>query len=118
MMKNSRRQFLKQSGLLGLSLAGGKAAKGLASGQDSLPVSLPSSIGPNMKSMKQKDETLSLIGQYGQWAAALTDNKLPTYSFRRKAWSDLQKWGKTSGPHFSHFFINIWPSLFAYNEKA
>ena len=49
-----------------------------------------------MKSMKQKDATLSLIGQYGQWASSLTENKLPTLSFRRKEWSDLQEWHKAA----------------------
>lgn len=95
-MKNSRRQFLKHTGLLGLSLAGSNPTKGFASGQVSSPVSPRSTIGLNMKSMKQKVETLSLIGQYGQWASSLTENKLPTLSFRRKEWSDLQEWHKVA----------------------
>ena len=95
-MKNSRRQFLKHTGLLGLGLAGSKPTEGFASGQGSSLVSPSSTIGLNMKSTKQKDETLSLIGQYGQWASSLTENKLPTYSFRRKEWLDLQTWRKAA----------------------
>jgi dienelactone hydrolase len=70
--------------------------EGFASGPDSSPVSSNSTIGLNMNSMKQKEENLSLIGQYGQWASTLTENKLPALSFRKKEWSDLQEWHKAA----------------------
>ncbi len=36
----------------------------------------------------------NLIGAYGNWAAQLMDNKLPSYSFRRDEWSDIELWRK------------------------
>lgn len=34
----------------------------------------------------------NLIGAYGNWAAKLMANKLPSYSFRRDEWSDIELW--------------------------
>ena len=34
----------------------------------------------------------SMIGQYGPWAASLSGDRLPEYSFRNKKWSGLEKW--------------------------
>lgn len=95
-MKNSRRNFLKYAGIAGLSIAGSKITAGFASTPDPaqgisiLPIGLKNEI------MSQKEENLSIIGQYGPWAASLTENKLPTLSFRNKEWSDLQKWKTTA----------------------
>jgi dienelactone hydrolase len=44
-----------------------------------------------MVGMNRK-ETISVIGPYGKWASSLTENQLPSLSFRRKEWSDLEKW--------------------------
>ena len=44
--------------------------------------------------MNQAIINISVIGPYGKWAASLTENKLPSMSFRRKEWSDLRKWKK------------------------
>jgi dienelactone hydrolase len=95
-MKNSRRNFLKYAGMAGLSIAGSKITAGFASTPDRaegisiLPIGLKNEI------MSQKEENLSIIGQYGPWAASLTENKLPTLSFRNKEWSDLKKWKTTA----------------------
>jgi dienelactone hydrolase len=91
-MKNSRRKFLKYAGMAGLSIAGSKLTKGFAPVPDSFPAFTDSTISLKMEPMKQKEENLSIIGQYGQWASSLTENKLPSMSFRRKEWSDLKKW--------------------------
>jgi dienelactone hydrolase len=43
------------------------------------------------------DETnLSIIGLYGAWASALTENKLPALSFRRNEWKTPDAWRKTA----------------------
>ncbi len=34
----------------------------------------------------------SVIGVYGAWAAALTENRLPAFSFRRKEWNNIEQW--------------------------
>ena len=95
-MKNSRRKFLKYAGMAGLSIAGSKFTEGFASIPDSVPAFSNSTIGLKMETMKPKEENLSVIGQYGKWASSLTENKLPSLSFRRKEWTDLQKWQKTA----------------------
>ncbi len=35
---------------------------------------------------------LSMIGIYGSWAAGLTQNKLPAFSFRKKQWKNMDEW--------------------------
>jgi dienelactone hydrolase len=41
-------------------------------------------------------ENLSIIGLYGNWAASLTEGRLPSLSFRNQEWSDTAKWQKTA----------------------
>ena len=38
----------------------------------------------------------SLIGGYGSWAAGLLKGDLPSLSFRRKEWSEIEPWRKTA----------------------
>jgi dienelactone hydrolase len=95
-MKNSRRKFLKYAGMAGLSIAGGRFTEGFALTPESLPVSSdPGNIIKN-KTMEQNEKSRSIIGQYGEWASSLNDNKLPSHSFRRKEWSDLKTWHKAA----------------------
>ena len=42
------------------------------------------------------DDQLSIIGQYGPWAASLTDDKKPSHSFRNPKWNDLETWKKAA----------------------
>lgn len=37
-------------------------------------------------------ENVSLIGEYGKWAAGLMKDKLPSFSFRKNEWQNLEKW--------------------------
>lgn len=90
-MENSRRKFLKYAGLAGLGVAGSKLSTAFASVPDTEPFS---SILTNSKIMAE--ENLSIIGQYGSWAASLLDRKMPSLSFRNKEITDLQKWHKTA----------------------
>jgi len=39
-------------------------------------------------------KTSSVIGLYGPWAASLNENKLPSLSFRRKEFSNIEDWRK------------------------
>jgi dienelactone hydrolase len=96
-MKNSRRDFIKYAGVAGLSIAGTRLARGFPAAPESGAVftELASShyLGERIQNnMNQKDANVSVIGQYGKWAASLTENKLPSLSFRRKEWGDLKKW--------------------------
>ena len=89
-MGNKRRDFLKFTGVAGLSIAGGGITKSIASG---LPMpnshTLTNMVNPNFD-----EQQLSIIGLYGQWASSLTEGKLPALSYRRKEWSNLDAWRK------------------------
>jgi dienelactone hydrolase len=89
-MKSSRRKFLKYAGMAGLGIAGSSLTKGFASAPDqSLSIAESTS---RITTMTQKADSMSVIGQYGPWASSLTQNKMPSLSFRRKEWNDLKKW--------------------------
>lgn len=51
------------------------------------------SIVPNKNS--------SIIGAYGDWAAGLTENKLPEFSFRKPEFKSLDDWKKTARTRLS-----------------
>jgi dienelactone hydrolase len=91
-MKNSRRNFIKYAGMAGLTIAGSKLKPGFAATSD--PISfLPESGALNgAVNMAQEQENVSIIGLYGKLAGSLTDNKIPSLSFRGKGWNDLKKW--------------------------
>jgi dienelactone hydrolase len=91
-MKNSRREFMKYAGMAGLSMAGTKLARGFPAAPENNPFLTETTIAHNMGNMIQKEENISVIGQYGKWAASLIENKLPSLSFRRKEWGNLKKW--------------------------
>lgn len=80
--------------MAGLSLAGSKLADGFSSEPGS--IFSDSTIGHKMTNKELNAENLSVIGQYGPWAASLTGNKLPSLSFRNKEWTDLKKWKETA----------------------
>lgn len=96
-MKNSRRKFLKYAGMAGLGIAGSNYTRGFASMPDSSMDLTHSENDLIVKTMEQKEENISIIGQYGKWASSLTENKLPSLSFRRAEWSDPEKWQKAAG---------------------
>lgn len=97
-MKNKRREFLKLTSLAGLTMAGSGIMEGF-----SLPPENPVYSGSTLSSslatnpdISMNEENLSIIGQYGQWAASLTENRLPSHSFRKKEWSTLKAWKAAS----------------------
>jgi dienelactone hydrolase len=91
-MKNSRRKFMKYAGMAGLSIAGTKLAQGFPAAPGNYPFLTKTATAQKMANMIQKDENISVIGQYGKWASSLIENKLPSLSFRRKEWADIKKW--------------------------
>jgi dienelactone hydrolase len=92
-MKNNRRNFLKLAGLAGFSMAGNHFFKdiGYYSGNYTL-AGLDSLVS---------DGNTSIIGSYGSWAAGLIDKELPSFSFRRKSWKNIEKWKKTAKKRFA-----------------
>jgi dienelactone hydrolase len=95
-MSNNRRDFLKFTGLTGLSIAGEGIKKSIAS--EFAISNSPSLTNANPDFAEQN---LSIIGQYGQWASSLTEKKLPALSYRRKEWSNLNEWRKIARTRLS-----------------
>ena len=81
--------------MAGLSIAGSRITKGFASVPETF-TGVSASTGIKMENIKQNEENLSIIGLYGKWASSLTGNKIPSLSFRREEFSDLQKWKKAA----------------------
>ena len=85
--KSRRREFLKISGLTGLGL--------LAPGSWSTFAELAVTKDLNHHehiSMNPEEKNTSLIGVYGPWAVSLIENKLPSLSFRRKEFTNVDEW--------------------------
>lgn len=92
-MKKKRRDFLKISSLTGLGIAG--LLKGFATEPPNESRSLEEAFISNKISAAKEnmnDPTLSVIGLYGPWAASLTENKLPSLSFRNKEFTHPDTW--------------------------
>lgn len=90
---NPRRKFLKLTGMTALGLA--------ASGSIDIDASaipwgnFASTINPSNSAMNPPDEKdISLIGLYGPWAVSLTENKLPSLSYRRNEFTSIDSWRK------------------------
>ncbi len=91
-MKNSRRKFIKYTGMAGLGLAGSRLIQGFSSSSDQF-IFLPEITSVNnLNAMIQNKEGISIIGQYGPWATTLANNKIPALSYRRKEYTDFSKW--------------------------
>ncbi|MGC4036194.1 MAG: alpha/beta hydrolase family protein [Chitinophagaceae bacterium] len=90
-MKNKRRQFLKMTGLTSLGIAGG-----FFDGFANNPNFNNANTVPSMKEVIEAGSTTSMIGAYGEWAASLANEKLPSLSFRKKENNDLTTWKKAA----------------------
>jgi len=81
-----RRDFIKWTGLTSLGIAGS-----IMGAFASPPRAAQKADWPGAD-LHFDDQTLSVIGLYGPWAAGLTENKLPAFSYRRQEWTDIEKW--------------------------
>lgn len=88
-MKNKRRQFIKQTALAGLGVAGSKWLNA-----SSFDITHFTSSNTNMNDKNFYVQHPSVIGLYGPWAASLNAKKLPSLSFRRKEFSNIEEWRK------------------------
>lgn len=87
-MKTNRRQFLRYAGISGLSLS----AAGEILAAPYIEPTIPT--GMNL-SPTHSDSGTTLIGPYGNWAASLID-KIPSLSFRKDEFTDLDQWRKSA----------------------
>jgi dienelactone hydrolase len=86
-MKSKRREFLKLTGAAGLGIAG-NLFKGFAA----TPVHQSQSKIMEETNFISGETDLSVIGLYGPWAASLIENKLPSLSFRRNEFTNVETW--------------------------
>lgn len=93
-MKKDRRNFIKLSGLAGLSFAVNQFPGNVDSPE--LPTKPSSVIKPVADMIPETDFTPNLIGPYGEWAAGLSGKSLPSLSFRRKEFTDFEQWRKSA----------------------
>ncbi|MES3016953.1 MAG: twin-arginine translocation signal domain-containing protein [Bacteroidota bacterium] len=82
-MKNNRRNFIKMAGIAGIGVAGAGVFDGL---------NQVKAQGVNAPAGSKQENQLSIIGQYGPWAYSLTENKIPSFSFRNTKWKNINKW--------------------------
>lgn len=88
----NRREFLKFTGLsaMGLATSGTFATISAQGINDESPI-----FNITKSSMNPLDEkNLSLIGPYGPWAVSLTEGKLPSLSYRRNEFVNIEAWRK------------------------
>jgi dienelactone hydrolase len=86
--KSKRREFLKISGLTGLGLL----APGSWGAFAEPLVNRESNQNHKKTSMNPEDKNTNLIGAYGPWAASLTEGKLPSLSFRKSEFTNVDNW--------------------------
>lgn len=85
-MKSKRRDFIIQTGLASLSVMGMSPMNPI--------ISKPSIYNTTRPGMNENQ--LSIIGEYGPWAAGLMDKKLPKLSFRNSRFTEVNAWRKTA----------------------
>ena len=89
-MKNKRRVFLKQTALTSIGLSTGILNTFASDINNFIPLT------SDMTNKKFDEQHLSVIGLYGPWAASLNENKLPSLSFRKKEFTNVDEWRKAA----------------------
>ncbi len=88
---SKRRQFLKLAALTGFG------SGSLVNAFSFSPRTTTDALLPEDKPARPPgNDSLSLIGLYGPWAAGLIEKQLPLISYRRDEWNDLTKWKKAA----------------------
>ena len=91
-MKDSRRSFLKLTGMVGM----GMVSHPMLNAGPVDPSGEPAWDVGSYPSTGDSGEGLNLIGPYGPWASGLRQQELPLHSFRRPEWTDLDEWRKVA----------------------
>jgi dienelactone hydrolase len=88
MNKDTRREFLKLTGMSGLTLCCANIFPGCIASTDKK--SELTAVKPDNSNMN--DKNLSIIGLYGPWATTLIESELPRLSYRRNEFQDIETW--------------------------
>ncbi|MEJ7643518.1 MAG: alpha/beta hydrolase family protein [Chryseolinea sp.] len=88
-MKQKRREFIKISGLAGITMASGINGFGMQN-NFTTPVASEGAENPSGTSDQ------SIIGAYGPWAASLMEGKIPALSYRSPSWKSLDVWKRAA----------------------
>src|SRR6185437_607913 len=86
-MKNKRRDFIKLTGAAGLGIAT-NIFNGFAAPKDHQPKTKFMNTANN----RPDEKDVSIIGLYGSWAASLIESKLPSLSFRKNEFDNIDTW--------------------------
>ena len=94
MKKDNRRNFLKLTGMSGLTLCLGGVLPACtdATDQKSEPAAAPATQEGN----DIENANLSIIGLYGPWATSVMESELPALSYRRNKFNDIEAWRATA----------------------
>jgi dienelactone hydrolase len=92
-MKNKRRDFIKLTGMTTLGIAGAGISNVFGS---TLNYAKASENFFAMENSITTDSNSSIIGAYGKWAAELNGNKLPSLSFRKPEFVNIDTWKKSA----------------------
>ncbi len=90
---------MKMAGLTGISIAGAGRLKGYASENHTDKDQNNNFINtttPALNNNHFNEQNISVIGLYGAWANSLNENKLPSFSYRREEWRNLESWRKSA----------------------
>lgn len=90
-MNNDRRNFLKYAGIAGFGIAGSSISKSFA-----FPTQIVDPFLKTVTNTELNDGNLSIIGSIGDWAVKQNQSVLPSLSFRRKEFANLEKWKKAA----------------------
>src|SRR5688572_29239119 len=91
-MKNRRRDFIKLTGMTTLGIASAGLSNVFGTTRNYLKMPQNSA----MENSIVTDNSGSIIGTYGKWAAGLIESKLPTLSFRKQEFLNLDTWKKSA----------------------
>lgn len=92
-MKRNRRDFIKVAGAAGISFAGGSYLNFDYRTSENISNKIYMNVINNTNNpTTEGNGDISLIGIYGSWAAGLCEKDLPSLSFRRNEWKNLNKW--------------------------
>jgi dienelactone hydrolase len=92
-MLKKRREFLKIAALTGIGITNGGMFTGFATEKNN---NLEKTDAVDAGKNQLENAATSMIGLYGPWANSINENKIPSFSFRKKEWTAVETWRKAA----------------------